>query len=50
MDNWSSYGYPPLPAVGMERDPWERQGREASALEVEESDASTAAMAASFET
>jgi len=50
MDNWSSYGYEPLPAAGIERDPWAHQARGASGFEVEQSDESPVAMAGSIET
>ncbi len=50
LDNWSSYGYEPLPAAGIGRDPWGQEGRGASDIEVEQSDESSVAMAGSVET
>jgi len=50
MDNWSSYGYEPLPAAGIERDPWGQEGRGASGIDVEQDDESAVAMAGSIPT
>ncbi|MGO9464764.1 MAG: polysaccharide biosynthesis tyrosine autokinase [Isosphaeraceae bacterium] len=50
MDNWSSYGYEPLPPAGIERDPWGQERRRSSGIEMEQSDESSVAMAGSVET
>jgi len=50
LDNWSSYGYEPMPTPGIERDSWRNEGQETAGFEAGPSAESSMAVAGSIDT